>query len=247
MPFDSPTAWDVKNLSAISGNYDGFQGTGFDGRYIYYVPYYNGGNSGWLVRYDTEKSYFENSSYEAFNLAGLNGGLVRFSNSFVFDGRFVYLTSHHNGSAYDGHTVRYDTSQPFSSSSSYETFNLASINSAYQGYAGGTFDGRYVYYFPNNNDVYHGNLLRFDTTKDNAAFNLYYSHSPNNHGGSVPASTGFRINTDVNSFGVYSNHDLEAGVWHHVVTTYDGNSLNLYIDGNLDKTIAAEGFCLIQM
>ena len=40
--------------------------------------------------------------------------------------------------------------------------DLGAFNSAFKGFRGGFTDGQYAYFVPNNNGVYHGNLVRID-------------------------------------------------------------------------------------
>ena len=43
-----------------------------------------------------------------------------------------------------------------------------------------------------------------------------------------------------------SNTSLNQGQWHHLVRTWDGNSMSLYIDGNLDFKIETTGNSLVE-
>ncbi len=49
--------------------------------------------------------------------------------------------------------------------SKWETIDLASLTSGNTGYLGGTFDGKYVYYSPNQNSAPFGLLIRYDISK----------------------------------------------------------------------------------
>ena len=73
------TSWQFMNLSSMSNHYVGYTGTIFDGKYVYFVPTYNGisqdggsGDQGHILRYDSAGA---NSSY-ALQLASEadNGG-----------------------------------------------------------------------------------------------------------------------------------------------------------------------------
>ena len=44
-----------------------------------------------------------------------------------------------------------------------------------------------------------------------------------------------------NNLGVEGNISVADGQWHHVVAVYDGSSVSLYVDGALDKSLAAKG------
>ena len=92
---------------------DGFHGAVFDGRYVYFVPYYNGNDyHGEVLRYDTVGGFSEVSSWATFD-AGANGlGTDPDGYSFaVFDGRYVYFGPTINTSSFQHHgeVLRYDT------------------------------------------------------------------------------------------------------------------------------------------
>ena len=76
----------------------------------------------------------------------------------VFDGRYVYLVPGNNGTP-NGFVTRYDTTAAFGSTTSWQTFDVASTNSGAVGFAGGGFDGRYVYLVPGDGTV----VARFDS------------------------------------------------------------------------------------
>jgi len=69
----------------------------------------------------------------------------------AFDGRYVYLAPFTHGTKYDGLTTRYDTQMSFDGSTSWTTFDTASVTPGAQGFSGAVFDGRYIYLVPNNN------------------------------------------------------------------------------------------------
>ena len=74
------------------------------------------------------------------NSEGFNGG--------VFDGRYIYFVPQGPAGAL-GQISRYDTTRPFTTTSSYATFDtLGFVNSKSSGFQGGAFDGRYVYLIP---------------------------------------------------------------------------------------------------
>ncbi len=65
----------------------------------------------------------------------------------------------------DGVTARYDTRVAFDAVSSWEAFDIATIDSRAKGFFGGLFDGRYVYFAPFDNGTGNdGFAPRFDTT-----------------------------------------------------------------------------------
>ena len=90
-------------------------------------------------------SFTTTSSYATFDAkAFVNSQSTGFEGA-IFDGRYVYLVPNTNGQI-----TRYDTTAPFTTSSSYATFDTkAFVSSNSTGFTGGVFDGRYVYYAPN--------------------------------------------------------------------------------------------------
>ena len=96
-------------------------------------------------------------SAQTFNLTTLNPNCVQFSAA-IFDGRYLYFGA-------PSIVARYDTTDPFASSTSYLVFTppLLTANAAY---AQGVFDGRYIYY---SNQT----ITRYDTTQPFAATTSY--------------------------------------------------------------------------
>jgi hypothetical protein len=86
----------------------------------------------------------------------------------LFDGRYLYFTPGHNGSAYHGEVLRYDVTVDFAVASSWTTYEPGANGVGYdpKGYWGGAFDGRYTYFAPfqRGSFVKHGEVLRYDTT-----------------------------------------------------------------------------------
>ena len=155
----------------VGNDPDGYIGGTFDGRYVYFAPYHNGtSNHGEVLRYDTAGSFDDVSSWSTFD-AGAHGVGEKYGYAgAVFDGRYVYFvanctsdTSHH------GEVRRYDTTGDFADPSSWAAFDAGDhgVGNDPDGYVGGVFDGRYVYFVPNYNEpTNHGEVLRFDTTGD---------------------------------------------------------------------------------
>lgn len=123
-------------------------GAVFDGTYIYYTPYKTSTNisSGVLLRYNTNLPFNLTSSYSTFdtktNLNSLCSGYL----TGTFDGRYVYFPSFYIApSSVSGYLVQYDTSASFTSTSSYQFFNIQNLNTLAGGFGSATFDGRFVY------------------------------------------------------------------------------------------------------
>lgn len=153
-----------------------FIGAVFDGRHVIFTPSF----FSTALSYDTSQPFNAASSWEQFDVhdvspkaAGLHGS--------VFDGTYVYMvpfaeyTVLDSGpsdggrpgpplekATFDGTLLRYDTRKPFGSTSSWEDFDLASLPLPATGLAGGAFDGRYVYFSPNDTA---GTAVRYDTKR----------------------------------------------------------------------------------
>jgi len=83
----------------------------------------------------------------------------------VFDGRYVYFVPYHNGTAQHGEVLRYDTTLPFDQAASWATYDAGAngVGTDPDGFVGGVFDGRYVYFVPyHNGTAQHGEVLRYD-------------------------------------------------------------------------------------
>jgi len=95
----------------------GFDGAAFDGRYVYFVPFYDGGKDfhGTALRYDTQGDFLAPGSWRAFDAGSTDGLATRGYNGGAFDGRFLYFAPWHDGKEYppriEGHgrVLRYDT------------------------------------------------------------------------------------------------------------------------------------------
>ena len=165
-PTDSPPDADVKyndlgnqanwlgyDLTGVdSSALQGYAGGTFDGRYVYYAP-----TNTTLLRYDTQSNAFATKgSWETFTAAAVQGTYL----GAVFDGRYVYFVPSTRGEK----ALRYDTTLPFASASSYASFDLTQVT-APSAFAGATFDGRYVYFAPwYSAPDYESVALRYDTT-----------------------------------------------------------------------------------
>ena len=170
--------WQTHKFSPYTDIQQAFFGAVFDGQYMHFV---NGasGIKDVHLRFDT-RTDFVTGNWSTFDTAndidsGFRGG--------AFDGRYVYLTPTnplHNGAAqqtYDAVVARFDTRAPFSSGTSWSSFNLTQASGTpdltVPGFRGAAFDGRYVYFAPaavgsltSADDTPSGKVTRFDTQAD---------------------------------------------------------------------------------
>jgi len=162
--FTAAPSWATFDTTAVNPMSRGYWGGAFDGRYTYLVPFEAPG-AGVVTRFDTTGSFPNSGAWSVFDLAPLNVSARGFMGA-VFDGRFLYLVPENNGTNPDGLVTRYDTTGVFSSTTSWSMFDVASVNASAKGFFGGTFDGRYVYFSPNEGTfpAANGTVARFDTT-----------------------------------------------------------------------------------
>lgn len=169
--FLSASSWTTYDPGAngVGTDPDGYSGGAYDGRYIYFVPTYNGTQShGEVLRYDTTAPFGVSTSWIAYDPGG--NGVGSDPDGFVgavYDGRFVYFVPYHNGTSASGEVLRYDTTGVFNLASSWASFIPTNngVGTNLRGYCGGAFDGRYVYFAPHENesDRPNGKVMRLDT------------------------------------------------------------------------------------
>ena len=155
--FSSSGNWNAFDTTSLLGGAS-FNGAVFDGRYIYFIPNFDGKT----MRYDTQADFNSLASYTVFD-AGSIGSNTKGYFGGVFDGRYVYFVPYTNAIDFHARVLRYDTQASFTATGSWATFNAGAVNSlSNAGYNGGTFDGRYVYFAPYGLP-YNGNVLQYDT------------------------------------------------------------------------------------
>lgn len=176
-------SWESFDIESIfphisSGPTAGYANGVFDGRYVYYTPYFDGDDyHGRAVRYDTQGAFTSAASWEAVDIAHFFPavGEARGYNGAVYDGRFIYYMPYHQKPmfclGYHGKAVRYDTLAPFHEESSWKAMDIENIfgstMASASGYVNGVFDGCYIYYIPYfNSSGYHGVAVRYNTKSD---------------------------------------------------------------------------------
>jgi hypothetical protein len=126
------------------------------------VPHYVGAG-GTVARYDTRSNagIADASSWSFFRATDVDPKAEGFTGA-TFDGRYLYFVPFANGVAgYSAFFARYDTHAAFADKRSWLTFDLGS--GPLGAFAGGAFDGRYVYFPPNGNDGPGREVARYDT------------------------------------------------------------------------------------
>ena len=156
--FRDPAAWAAFDFGVARSS----QGCAFDGRYLYYVPGYDGdggggGSSGLVIRYDTTAPFAEAGSYETWDAGDTGGVACSCYDGAVFDGRHVYFAP----LGKRGNMLRYDTRRPFREAASWEAHDIrGATDPPIAMCVGAVFDGRHVYYVPYGDNTA---VVRFDT------------------------------------------------------------------------------------
>ena len=166
-PFTNAASWIAYDAGHTGGlPSTNFKGAVFDGRFIFFAPYVNGGDCV-VLRYDAQGAFTNGSSWTAYNATNTSGLATDGYDGAVFDGRFVYFTPYANAqtSVFHGRVLSYDTHQEFTNSAGWQAFDAGNTSGLQsQGYVGAVSDGRYIYFSPYRNipNNFQGNVLRFD-------------------------------------------------------------------------------------
>ncbi len=179
-------SWTTFDATQLNPGAAGFRGGVFDGRYVYFAP-----NFGTVaVRYDVTQAFSSQTSWEAYDLGSLTGNDQY--NGAGFDGRYIYLipflTMFTDPSAL---VSRFDTkfspgdggSSAFGVAAAWSQFNIGTVSTSAGGYAGGVFDGHFLYVVPFHNvlnaDPYGNFVARYDTAApfigDGGAWTDFYA------------------------------------------------------------------------
>ncbi|UCE61265.1 MAG: IPTL-CTERM sorting domain-containing protein [Phycisphaerales bacterium] len=186
--FSDLSSWAAYNPSShdIGYNATGYNDAVFDGRYVYFVPFYNStGTHGEVLRYDTLATFDTPSAWNAYD-PGANdvGNTPDGYKSAVFDGRYVYFAPSHTSAGYHGEVLRYDTERDFSEAPSWATYDPGEHDVGMDpgGFATIVFDGRYVYFGPGFGANGEREALRYDTTADFFTPSSWVTFDPQSQG-----------------------------------------------------------------
>jgi hypothetical protein len=129
---------------------------------VYFVPFSDASSTydGVTARFDTRGGFSDPTSWSFFDIANVRADAVGFTGA-AFDGRYVYYVPRATvATAQTGHglVVRHDTLGDFGHASSWSLFDTQSLGVSAAGFAGGVFDGRFVYLVP----FLHSAVARFD-------------------------------------------------------------------------------------
>jgi N-acetylneuraminic acid mutarotase len=175
----------------------------------------------------------ENEEYDP-DLEGVGSNPAGYQGA-VFDGRYVTFIPHYRGDSYHGEALRYDTTGTFADRASWAAYdNLFSG----RGYMGAAFDGRWIYFAPANSS----DIARYDTLGGEGSYKLSYSRNGQDGGlAGSPFGITAVINANSGICSVSANRSLPTGTWHHAAMSFDGSTLNLYVDGVLAGSAQAAG------
>ena len=234
--FTDPDSWRTYDIGPFIGS-GWCVGAVFDGRYLYLVPYMHGV----VVRCDTHDDFTADSSWESYDSNDTGGLDTSGADGGFFDGRYVYFIpwagrlKGPKGSGHHANFLRYDTRGAFGDPQSWSAHDASATDGLQTiGYNGGVFDGRFIYTSPLCDDeLFHGRVLRYDTSGSNASFSLRYGDYGHNGGlcAAVPGPS-FLVNTTKGPRSVAAHQALTPG-WHHLAGVYNGRTLKLWVDGRL--------------
>ena len=161
--FKSRTSYDTVDLTSVLDDECAcFDGAVFDGRYVFFVPLYNGV----VVRYDSHRAFADPKAWERYDAKPHGYAL---SVGAVFEGEHVYFCAYGHGVI-----VRYHTQRPFTDARSWDSYDATTTGGLRTtGFDGGFFDGRYVTFQPfferigpaKRDVAFHSRYLRYDTAR----------------------------------------------------------------------------------
>ena len=152
-PFKDESSWEAYDAGlGIS-----YQGSGYDGRHVYFAPGTSNktGQSGMMLRYDTEKDFKDKAGWQTFDVEQLISGLkIKDFDGISFDGKYVYFVPLKYSVV-----VRYDIAKKFTDKSSWQAFDARPLGMKHC--VGAVFDGKYLYFVPYDNNM----IVRYDINK----------------------------------------------------------------------------------
>ncbi len=166
--FGDVSAWASFDTGTLGGG--GYRGETFDGRYLYLVA-----SGGIVVRYDTTADFTTAGSWVVVHAAIATGDPDLASQGAIYDGHYVYFVpSTDFTNAKTSVLARLDpTAADITAAAAWTTFDTIALN-AQATFAGGAFDGRYLYLAPMGGAP----IMRYDTTADFATMASWSSFDP---------------------------------------------------------------------
>jgi hypothetical protein len=168
-PLDTPSSWQLFDLSTLSQNISSWLTGVFDGKYVFLVPQYASAEA---FRFDTAGSFTDAASWELRSPIP-NGGQIGSANAISFgvggyDGAFVYFMAAPSLDTDVGETMWRMDDAPgvmFATASS-SMFNAVNYTG---GVGAAVFDGKYFYLAPGDfQDTYFARFQARDVAKQPA-------------------------------------------------------------------------------
>jgi hypothetical protein len=166
--FGDLSSWSTFDTTTISPLARGFSGGVAAAGSLYLAPTFNGafdaalhsGYDGIVARHVIASGFGAATSWTTFDTTTVNGLSDNYVGC-VFDGQFVYFVPRGNAIV-----LRVDTTATnFATASSWSTYDITRLLTTEAGestaFAGGTFDGRFVYFVPSFDSP--PRLVRYDT------------------------------------------------------------------------------------
>jgi hypothetical protein len=160
---------------------------GTDGTYVYYTGgvYSSTSGSAIVARFPVGGAFTDPASWETYDVGALKASFPGCAGT-VFDGRYLYFVPGSSSLAADT-VARYDTTAAFTAAPSWSFFDIINVTPFPGRYAGGTFDGRYVYFAPFDPGV----VVRVDTTAPFTASSSWGVFDTKTMGGASYAGAAF--------------------------------------------------------
>jgi hypothetical protein len=148
------SGWVAFDLATKCAGCRGYAGAVLARGFVYLVPHENErGPHGNVARIGIARPFDAEASWEVTDLSSLGAPLRGFLGG-VFDGRYVYLVPSTAGERI--FVVRHDTRRAIDDADAWSRFDVRTVG-ARSAFAGGAFDGQYVYFVPAGD----GPLVRF--------------------------------------------------------------------------------------
>lgn len=156
----------------------GYSDVLFDGQFVYYCPFDEGGENGVVLRYNTEKPFKDPSAWSIYDAGNTDGLNTKGYFGIVFDGRYIYFVPSSCKDAPYAHcrVLRYDTQMPFKDPAAWSAYDAGGVGGGpNKGYWGGVKSGEYIYFSPYNRITDNGRVLRYNISmpfKDPASWSV---------------------------------------------------------------------------
>jgi hypothetical protein len=131
--FQIPGCWEAYDPGAndVGTDPDGYRGAAFDGRYVYFAPYYNGSEyHAEVLRYDTSQDFGSTSSWATFDASAVPDAGFGYHGALYANGYVYFVPGRNDQTDFHGKVLRYDTSCDFSTTTCWDVFDAVAQISA---------------------------------------------------------------------------------------------------------------------